>query len=430
MCLIVLSVPAWADNWPQFRGADHNYLTDAANLPEEWSASSNIKWKTPIEGRGWASPVVWGDKVFIAAAVKEIEGTDTAPPENYRSGRVGKNSVYRWELHCLDLKTGKPIWKQTAFKGNPRVRTHPRNTYASETPVTDGKHVYVYFGMIGLYCYDMDGELIWQKDLGGYEMLGDWGTSSSPILHDGKLYLQIDNDEDSFLTALDPKNGDEIWRVNRDPGSSWSSPMIWKNKVRTELVTNAEDVRGYDAATGKLLWSLRYPGGRASSSPTGDANTLFVGNEARRDGGGIMYAVTAGATGDITPKDGQSTSDGVIWSVTEGGPDFASPLIYQGQLYVFGRTRGFVGIYNPLNGERLPGIDRLPGARSFWASPWAYDGKVYCSDERGQTFVVSGGEKVEYVATNKLDEPIYASPALLDNGLILRGENHVYRIGN
>jgi len=427
--IFLCSTTAFAEsNWPQFRGSNHDYLSDAKGLPTEWSADSNIKWKTPIEGRGWASPVVWENKVFIATAVREAEGTDTAPPANYRSGRVGKTSILRWELHCLDIETGNLLWKQVAFKGNPRIRTHPKNTFASETPATDGKHVYVYFGMIGLFCYDMDGKLIWQKDLGGYEMLGDWGTSSSPILHDGKLYLQIDNEENAFLTAMDPKDGEELWRVQRNPGSSWGSPMVWKNKSRTELVTNSEDVRSYDPATGKLLWSLRYPGGRASSSPTGTADALFVGNEARRDGGGVMYAVLPGASGDITPDNGQTTSDGVLWTVTDASPEFTSPLILDDQIYLFGRNRGFVGVFDPKTGARLPGIGRLPGARPFWSSSWTADGKVFCTDERGQTFIVTGGAEVKHVGTNTLGEPVYASPALIDGAIILRSENAVYRI--
>jgi outer membrane protein assembly factor BamB len=312
---------------------------------------------------------VWEDKIFIATAVQEVEGKDIGPPPNYRSGRVGKDSVYRWEVHCLDLNTGQPLWKRIAYRSNPRIRTHPQNTYVSETPATDGERVYVYFGMIGLFCYDMVGELVWKKDFGGYTMLGDWGTSSSPILYDGTLYLQVDNEDNSFLIALDPKSGDERWRVERDPGSSWSTPMIWRNKIRTELVTNSEDVRSYDPATGELLWSLQYPGGRASASPVGNADALFVGNERRRDGGGVMYAIKAGASGNITPASGASTSEGLMWSLSDGGPEFASPLLYEGHLYIFGRNHGTGGCYNPATGEMIEGLDRLPRARPFWSSP-------------------------------------------------------------
>ena len=206
--------------------------------------------------------------------------------------------------------------------------------------------------------------------------------------------------------------------------------MIWKNKSRVELITNSEDVRSYDPATGKLLWSLRYPGGRASASPVGNSNTLFVGNERRRDGGGVMYAVKAGASGDITPAPGASTSEGVLWSLTEGGPEFASPLLYEGFLYIFGRNRGTGGCYDPATGELIGGLDRLPGARPFWSSPWGFGGNVFCTDEKGKTFIIGAGPKVESVGVNELGEDVRASPAIIDGIIILRSESKVYCIGN
>lgn len=430
VAFLLVSCSAAAGDWPQFRGAKHDYRAEVQALPVTWGPEKNIRWKVEMPGRGWASPVVWGDRIFIATAIQEVEGKETAPPPNYRSGRVGKDSVFRWELHCLDLDTGETVWKQVAFRGNPRVRTHPDNTYASETPVSDGERVYVYFGMIGLFAYDMDGELAWKKDFGGYTMLGDWGTASSPILYEGRLYLQIDNEEDLFLTAIDPKTGDEFWRVERNPGSSWSTPMIWENEARAELVTNGEDLRSYDPETGALHWRLAYPGGRASASPTGIPTALFAGNERRRDGGGVMFAIKAGAQGDITPAAGATASEGVLWSRAEGGPEFASPLVYEGLLYVFGRNRGSVGCFDPATGVETEGQDRLPGARSFWSSPWGYDGKVFCTDEAGKTFVLRGGAARELVETNDLGEGVRVSPALLNGAIIMRGEQHVFCIAN
>ncbi len=426
--LLATMTVAWAENWPQFRGADHNYLHASKDLPHEWSKDKNIRWSVPIPGEGWASPVVWGDKVFIATAIQEVEGKDTAPPPNLRSERIGADSVYRWELHCLDRNTGETLWHRVARRGNPRVRTHRANTYASETPVTDGERVYVYFGMVGLFCYDFDGDLVWTKDFGGYRMAGDWGTGSSPILYDGSLYLQVDNEEDSFLVALDPGTGDERWRVARDEVSSWSTPMIWHNKVRTELVTCGRYVRSYDPASGELLWMMDMQGGRASASPVGNSDTLFLGNERRRDGGGALFAIKAGASGDISPAGEGSTSDSILWIRQEGGPEFASPLLYGGNLYVFGRNRGSVGCFDPDTGERIQGLERLPGARSFWSSPWGHDGRVFCVDEAGTTFVISAGPEVEFLARNELDEEVRASPALIDGTISLRGTNKVYCI--
>jgi outer membrane protein assembly factor BamB len=282
--------------------------------------------------------------------------------------------------------------------------------------------------MIGLYCYDVDGEFVWHRDLGGYPMLGDWGTGSSPILHEGLLYLQIDNEESSFLTALDAATGEDRWRADRGRGSSWSTPMIWRNRTRTELVTNGDGVRSYDPDTGELLWSLEYPGGRASASPVGDADMLFVGNERRSDGGGGLFAIRAGASGDITPAPGASTSDGVLWSQTDGGPEFASPLLYQGHLYIFGRSRSSVGCYDAKSGLPVEGLERLPGARPFWSSPWGHGDKVFGTDESGTTFVLGAAPALELLATFDIGEEVRSSPAILGDTIILRGVDHVFCI--
>jgi len=428
IALLTASLPARSENWPQFRGPDSNFLPSEAGLPHEWGPGKNVRWVSQVPGAGWASPVVWEDRIFIATSVMQQEGNDTEPPPNYNSGRIGKESVLRWELHCLDRNTGRLLWKRVAVEGNPRVRTHPSNTYASETPVTDGKRIYVYFGMMGLFCYDFDGTLVWKKDFGGYRMDGDWGTGSSPILYGSNLYLQIDSEEDSFLVAIDTETGAERWRVERDERSSWSTPMIWRNKVRIELVTNANTVRSYDPASGELLWTLEYEGGRASASPTGDQDVLYVGNEARRDGGGQLFAVKAGASGDITPAPGESTSEGVLWSRPEGGPQFASPLLYEGYLYILERRRGAVSCYDAKTGEPAYFLERLPGARAFWASPWAYDGKIFCPDDTGTTHILKPGPEFEVLATNSLDDKFWASPAFSQGAIILRGVDSIYCI--
>ena len=205
--------------------------------------------------------------------------------------------------------------------------------------------------------------------------------------------------------------------------------MIWRNSLRTELVTNANVVRSYDPHTGELLWSLKYPGGRAAASPVGNSDALFLGNERRRDGGGVLFAVKAGASGDITPSPGAATSAGVLWSRSEGGPEFASPLLYKGYLYIFGRNRGSVGCYDPKTGVPVEGLDRLSRARSFWSTPWGYDGKVFCIDEAGTTFVIQAAPNIKLLSTNSLGEEVRASPAFVDGAIIIRGENNVYFIG-
>jgi outer membrane protein assembly factor BamB len=419
IAVFLASAPAWGQHWPQFRGPDSNGLAADAGRPDEWGLEKNLAWKVRVPGRGWSSPIVWGEKVFVTTAVQE-----EAPNKSDRRVRGG---IYRWEVHCLDLATGRTLWKRVAARGEPRITTHQDNTYASETPVTDGRRVYAYFGMTGLYAYDLDGNLSWKKDLGAHPMRRDWGTSSSPLIYDGTLFLQIDSEGDSFLAALDAETGGEIWRVARDEGSNWSSPIIWTNKERTELVTSGQRVRSYDPATGALFWELSIGGGRCSASPTGDEERLYVGSEEREGGGGILFAVKAGASGDITPEDGATTSAGVLWSREKAAPAMASPLAYRGLVYALKRRTGIVTAHDPKTGEETY-KKRVEGAPGFWASPWASDGKIYCLDENGTTHVLRAGPEFEVLARNPIDEQSRATPAVTPGGLVLRGIEHLYRI--
>lgn len=433
--LLLACADVRADNWPQWRGpGGTGVIGTEYKLPVEWNAD-NVKWKLKIPGQGWSSPVVWGGRTFVTTAVPEQNrqpgaGNRESQPRRQPGGRgrggeprTPPNINYRWEVYCIDNSTGKVLWKQAALEGRPRLTTHRSNTYASETPVTDGKHLYVYFGMMGLFCYDLDGKLIWKKDLGLYPMRSGWGTSSSPVLLGDRLFLQIDNEKDSFLVALDKKTGNEVWRVKRDELSTWSTPFIWKNRERTELVTGGTRLRSYDPETGKLLWELGMAGGRSSASATADEETLYVGNEFRdRDGpdqgGGVLFAVKAGGSGTLTDKD-------VAWSQRDAAPSMASPLLYQGYLYVLDRRTSTVNCYDAKTGKPAYQRQRL-GSGAFWSSPWAYDGKVFCLDDQGETFVLQPGPTFKVLARNKLQDQFWASVAVAEEGLLLRGVEYLY----
>ncbi len=324
--IIFLSAP-FTDNWPNFHGPDRNQLTSEKNLPLEWSSGKNLSWKYDLDGRGWSSPIVWGEKVFFTNAVLEDPSVLPAAP---KSGRLDNPSdaVYNFEVICLDLNSGKEIWKKVAYHGLPKYKTHRDNNYAPETMVTDGQNVYAYFGMTGLYCFDLNGNLVWEKDPGNFPMQSNWGTSTSPLLFNNVLYMQIDNEENSFLAALDSKTGKELWRVNRDEKSTWGTPVIWKNSVRTELITPGKKARSYNPENGELNWELDLKGGRTISSPVTDSDMLFMGNEKRSDGGGTLFGIKAGASGDISLKEGEASNKWVIWSVPESGIAMASPLFY------------------------------------------------------------------------------------------------------
>lgn len=342
-------------------------------------------------------------------------------------GASPPDAVYQWKVLCLDRATGNILWEQLAKEGKPAIATHRTNTYASETPVTDGQHVYAYFGMTGLYCYDLSGELVWSKDIASYPMMMGWGTGSSPVLVGERLILQCDNEEKSSLVAFDKRSGGELWRVERKEKSNWSTPYLWENEKRTELVTSGSTVQSYDPATGKLLWELAGNPGGARSTPAGDAKLLYVGTGGGMGGSGPLTAVKAGATGDITLERGETSSEHIAWSAPRSGPPMASPLIHDGCVYVLENRGGIVACYDAKTGKQHY-KERLPDAKSFTSSPWAYDGKVFCLDEDGRTFVIQAGSELKVLGANKLDEMFWSSPAIAHGQLLLRGVDHLYCI--
>jgi outer membrane protein assembly factor BamB len=427
LTVIICLANSCTSNWPQFRGPDSNQLTKEKKLPEEWSNDKNIEWKYKLNGRGWSSPVVWGDKVFLTSAVLDDTTLQWTQSEAGERQRVNPSDAeYRWEVCCLDANSGEELWTRITYEGTPKIPTHRDNTYASETPVTDGIRVYIYFGMQGLFAYDFDGNLVWEKYLGTYPSQSDWGTSTSPVLYKSTLYLQIDNQDNSFLVALDKESGEEKWRVPRNEKTNWSTPVIWKNKVRTELVTSGNSARSYDPGTGALLWELNMGGGRNISSPVADNEMIYLGNEKRSDGGGILFAVKAGAEGDITPQEGSSTSSGVAWSLPESGLAMASPLLYEGFLYIVERRGGMIFCYQAATGKPVYQSIKIPGAGPFWASPWAVNGKIYCLDERGTTHVIRAGDEFGILAQHKLDDKFWSSQAIANRSYYFRGVEYFY----
>jgi outer membrane protein assembly factor BamB len=365
-------------------------------------------------------------------------GPGAGGPGSGRSGGFGggfggrgaspPSATYRWKVLCLDRTTGKVLWENLAKEAKPTIAIHNTNTYASETPITDGERLYVYFGMTGLYCYDLDGKLLWSKDVGTYPMMNGWGAGSSPALDGDRLFVQCDNEEKSFLVAFDKKTGNELWRVPRDERSNWSTPFVWKNKQRTELVTGGgTKMRSYDPATGKLLWELGGSVSRCSATPVGDDELLYVGSGGGMGGNGPLSAVKAGASGDITPDGDEGISEGVAWTVDRAGPPMASPLLYQGNLYVLDQRGGVLCCYDAKTGKQHF-KQRIPGAKGFTSSPWAGDGKIFCLDESGQTFVIAAGPELKVLGTNKLDDMFWSSAAIAGNQLLLRGIDRLYCI--
>ena len=357
----------------------------------------------------------------------------------------GPDAVYKLEVYCLDRASGKVLWTKLAYEGKPRIPTQSSNTYATETPVTDGERVYAYFGMHGVYCYDLAGKQLWKADLGSYSMAMGHGTGSSPALADGRLFIQCDNEEKSFLAALDAKTGKELWRVKRSERTGYSTPLIWKNKARTEVVClGSPKVRSYDPATGKQLWELGGMAGQAKASPVASAELLFVGTGGgfggfggrggQRGGGGQfgggsrpLFAVKAGASGDITLKAGAASNDGIAWHQPKAGPQTASPVLYKGYLYVLDERGGYLSCYDAKTGKQQY-KERLTGARGFTSSASAADGKVFLLDDAGTTYVVQAGPTFKILGKSPLGEMCWSSPAVAGHALFLRTVDHLFCI--
>jgi outer membrane protein assembly factor BamB len=489
----------FAADWPTFRGPDGTGAVSTGKLPVEWSPDQNVAWKVSVPGVAWSCPIVVGDNIFVTTAFAEGQpkpragggfgggggggrppgagggqrppgGAGGQPPGGGRPGGGGRGAgpdkVYTWKVVCLEKATGKVKWEQTVAEGKPKYNTHNSNTYASETPASDGERVYAYFGANGaLAAYDLAGKEVWAKNVGVYPNQNSWGTSSSPTVHNGLVYIQCDNEEKSFLVAFDAKTGDEKWKVDRTEKTNWSTPYIWKQKDRTDLVVGgSQKLRGYDPATGKVIWELAIGGGQCNASPVGTADMLYFGTGGmgggrpgggppgdppaggaggQRPGGGqggrggmgggagagTLFAIKAGVTGDITPQMGQTTSDGIAWSVQRGAPAAATPLVYDGYVYCCARQGGMISCYDAKTGKPGYKDERIPQAKSFWASPWAYDGKIFALDEDGVTHVLKAGPDFEVIRANKLGKDIYwSSPALVDGLVVLRGIDSIVGI--
>jgi outer membrane protein assembly factor BamB len=432
-----------AENWTQFRGANQNGIA-GSDCPISWevteNSSKNILWRVAMEGEGWSSPIIWGDAVFLTAAVPIEDGTQASskPVEYSGGGGTRRNDLtqttYRYEVICLDAATGMTRWRSIACERRPPMPRHSSNTYATETPITDGERIYAYFGMTGVYCFDMQGSLLWEKDLGSFEMRAGWGTSSSPVLFEGKLFVQVDNEEQSFLTGLDAKTGEQVWRVDRYERSQYSSPIVWQNSLRNELIVGGLFYRSHDPETGELLWQLDMEKGRSSATPLAVGDRLYCGTELRArggddDGGGFLFSVKPGGSGDIAPPDGATASEFIDWKIDNSSIQMASPAICDGRLYFLERQSGQVHCINATTGE-LEYRERIRGARAFWASPLTSGDRVYCLDASGTTHVIASGPEYRLLSSNGIDEQAWSSPTVANGKLYLRTIDHLYCIGD
>lgn len=422
--IALLATTAGAANWPQWRGPNGSGVSTEKNLPAEWNANRNIKWKTPIAGRGHSSPVVWGNKIFLTTAIegdvvpgaKAVTHLVEGGKEFLHPDSIGADRKHTFKVICLNADTGKVLWEQTAFDGTPYDNRHRKSSYAASTPATDGRLVYAFFGTEGLFAYDMNGKLAWKADLGKLGTVG-MGTGTSPILHENLVIVQCDeeNGEASFVVAVDKKTGKEAWRTPRKVQVSWATPILVAGAKRTELITSGtETVIAYDPATGKELWRHKGVASNAIPSPVANQEMVFIsaGFPAK-----VVMAINLGASGDL--------GETVVWKYAKGTGYVPSPILYGDYLYLT-TDRGILTCLDAKTGEVKYEGGRIPIPATFTASPIAFEGKILLTSEDGDTFVVKAGPKHEILGTNSVGEPVYASPAVADGKIFIRGEKNMY----
>ena len=437
-CALVSLIPAAAQtNWPQFRGDMAGVVADDPGLPDSWSTDQNVAWQIDVPGRGWASPIVWGDHVFVLTSTA-VAGPEVPiqPIENYRARSLGGTMTaafiteqaepLRWVLYDVDFESGQVRWETTLHTEVPALPTHQKSTFASETPVTDGERVYVYMADIGLFAIDFDGEIVWSVPL---EWLPrrEWGAASSPVLHDGRLYLVNDNEAESYVAAYVAATGEELWRTARDERSNWSTPFVWENDVRTEIVTTGQNgVRAY-GLDGEVLWSLTGMSSLVIPTPFSEHGLLYINSGYVADQSRPVYAIRAGASGDITLPEGSMSNDYVVWSHPQLGSYNPSSLVYGDYHYTL-LDRGILLCYDARTGEEVYPRKRITAGTLFTASPWAYNGKLFALSEDGDTFVIQAGPEFAVLGRNSLDEMTLSTPAVVQGSVLIRTATKLYRI--
>jgi outer membrane protein assembly factor BamB len=432
--LLLFSISQYAaaeSNWPQFRGPGARGIADDPTVPDRWSATENVLWKTDLPGRGWSSPIVWGNRIFLTTVINRGKLEEPKKGLYFGGNRPKSKSVHEWWVYCINLQSGKTEWRDKIHEGKPESAIHLKSSYGAETAVTDGKLVYFHFGDQGVFAYTLAGKPVWSKKIRARKTRYGWGTASSPALHEQRLYLVNDNEEDSFVLALDKSNGETLWRVGRKEGSNWSTPYIWENSQRTELIVPGTGRTSSYDLNGKERW--HFTGGMSSitiATPYAEGDQLFVTSGYVGSKLKPIYCIRPGAKGDISLDRGENSNEFITWCEWGAAPYNPGTLLYRDRLYVL-LDRGMLSVLNPRTGRRFFDRERIPGVRAFTSSPWANDGKVFCLNEDGVTVVFRAGDEFELLHTNRLadDDMCLSTPAIANGRLLIRSAARLYCIG-
>jgi outer membrane protein assembly factor BamB len=407
--------------WPTWRGPFAVGISTTANPPLEWSETKNVRWKVEIPGRGHSSPIVWGDRVYLTTAVPVgVTGAAQHAPR----GTLAQRGVHRFVVMALDRKTGKTVWERVVREAEPHERSHADNgTWASSSPFTDGERLYAYFESFGLYAFDMNGTLLWEKDLGDKRMRNEFGEGSTPALHGNTIVVVWDHlNGESFVTALDKRDGKELWRQPRKEIDTWATPLILDVNGRPQAIVPAmERIRSYDLATGEVVWESKGLTMNAIPSPVHDGNGLVILMSGFR-GNDLKAIRVADARGNI---DGTAA---IVWGFDRDTPYVPSPILVDGVLYFLKSNSGILSAFDAKTGKPHYQNQRLENVPNVFSSPVAASGRVYITGQEGSTIVIKAGPAFEVLATNHLDDGFDASPALVDNEIFLRGRTFLYAI--
>jgi outer membrane protein assembly factor BamB len=415
--------------WAQWRGPQANGVAPLARPPVEWSETKNVRWKVAIPGKGSATPVVWGDRLYVLTAVPGEKKAAAAPASPAAGPAAGgrpplstpPDTVQKFTVMALRRSDGKVLWEKVVREELPHEGTHPTASFASASAVTDGERVYAHFGSRGLYALDAGGKLLWEKDLGDMTIKLSFGEGSSPVLAGDRLFVQWDHEGDSFLVALDRKTGKELWRQKRDEKTSWATPLVVEHAGRSQVVTSATGrVRSYDASTGEVVWETTGMTQNTIPTPVHLDGLVILTSGFR--GNALLAVKLAEAKGDL---DG---SKAIAWSLDRDTPYVPSPLLYGDLLYFLKGNNGLLSAFNARTGERLYGPERLEGVPNVYASPVGADGRIYVAGREGATAVVQQGPAFKVLAVNTLDDGFDASPVAVDGELYLRGQRFLYCI--